>query len=74
VGDIYCRICGEPWDAYGVFHGDMTKEEAKLFLEGKGCPSCNFGKKTKKPKDRIEKGALEEAFWTSLAENLPEEW
>ncbi len=46
MGDIVCRIptCREPYDAYDVFHhGCMDKEEAKLFLEGEGCPSCHFG-------------------------------
>jgi len=38
--DIYCRVCGEPWDAYGVFHGDMTEEERDRFLRGEGCPVC----------------------------------
>lgn len=43
MGDIYCARCGEPWDAYGVRNGDMEKREAKRFLKGEGCPSCNFG-------------------------------
>lgn len=47
MGDIHCRICGEPWDAYGVDNGDMTRLEAKLFKGGLGCPSC----KGKKPRD-----------------------
>jgi len=40
MGDITCRICGEPWDAYGVYHDDMTASERARFLAGKGCPSC----------------------------------
>ena len=40
MGDIHCKRCGEPWDAYGVFHGDMTDAERKTFLAGKGCPCC----------------------------------
>lgn len=47
MGDIKCRICGEPWDSYGVHEslridgdGDMTASEAKMLLEGRGCPSC----------------------------------
>ena len=51
MGDIICRICGEPWDAYGVYtKTDVTEEEAKLILSGKGCPSCK-GKKRTKPSD-----------------------
>jgi len=38
MGDIYCKRCGEPWDAYGVFH--MTDAERETFLAGKGCPCC----------------------------------
>ena len=38
--DLYCARCGEPWDAYGVRHGDLTDEERELFLKGEGCPSC----------------------------------
>jgi len=38
--DIYCKRCGEPWDLYGVEHGDMTDEECRRFWRGKGCPSC----------------------------------
>lgn len=46
MADIRCRNCQEPWDSYGVLHEeDMTKEEKELFLQGKGCPSCNFGQK-----------------------------
>lgn len=40
MSDIKCVVCGEPWDAYGVTHGDMLKWEAKLFRAGAGCPSC----------------------------------
>jgi hypothetical protein len=45
VSDVYCAVCGEPWDYMGVLDGDMTKEEARKFLKGKGCPACDFGKK-----------------------------
>jgi len=40
MGDVHCAKCGEPWDAYGVRHGDMTPEEAKRFWAGEGCPCC----------------------------------
>lgn len=43
MSDVICRKCGEPWEAYGIEHGDMTKPEAKRFLNGEGCPSCHFG-------------------------------
>lgn len=48
MGDLHCRVCGEPWDAYGVFNGDMTPEEKDRFLRGEGCPSCKFGEREKK--------------------------
>ena len=50
LGDIHCRVCNEPYDAYGVYHGDMAEDERKQFLAGEGCPSC----KGKKPKDDTE--------------------
>jgi hypothetical protein len=41
LGDIYCKVCGEPWDAYGVrHHEDMDAKEAAMLLSGRGCPSC----------------------------------
>ena len=43
MSDILCAVCGEPWDAYGVYHGDMTPDEAERFLAGEGCPACEFG-------------------------------
>ncbi len=45
--EIISVLCGEPWDAYGVKHsfrgdlsGDMTLEEAQIFMAGEGCPAC----------------------------------
>ncbi|MFQ6065819.1 MAG: hypothetical protein ACE5K3_00895 [bacterium] len=38
--DLVCNICGEPWDSYGINHGDMTEKERGRFLAGKGCPCC----------------------------------
>jgi hypothetical protein len=63
MGDIYCKFCGEPWDAFGVLHGDMTREEAKRFLRGEGCPCCNFGRKREKYHKEAER-----EFWDSLGE------
>lgn len=40
-GDLICNVCGEPWDTYGVLHGDMTKEEEIRFRKGYGCPCCS---------------------------------
>jgi len=38
--DIRCVVCGEPWDAWGVNHGDMAAWETDLFRKGSGCPCC----------------------------------
>ena len=38
--DLLCEVCNEPWDSYGVIHGDMAKWESKLFRHGAGCPCC----------------------------------
>lgn len=40
MSDIRCAVCAEPWDAYGVFHGDMLPWESRLFRAGAGCPCC----------------------------------
>ncbi len=40
MSDIRCAICAEPWDSYGVSHGDMLPWETKLFQAGAGCPCC----------------------------------
>jgi hypothetical protein len=39
--DLYCQRCGEPWDFYGVYHGDLEPEEKDDFIKGRGCPACN---------------------------------
>lgn len=44
--DLYCQRCGEPWDQYGVYNGDMDEEEKKRFLKGTDCPACH-GKEVK---------------------------
>ena len=50
MGDVICRVCGEPWDFYGIMHGDVTPEEAQDILNGRGCPSC----KGKPPQPKTE--------------------
>lgn len=40
MGDRICRVCGEPWDAYGLNTGDVLWWEKELFDKGLGCPSC----------------------------------
>lgn len=43
MGDIICKICGEPWDMYGLRHGDVKPDVADKILDGVGCPYCKFG-------------------------------
>ena len=38
--DLYCQICGEPWEHYHVVH-EMEREEREEFLAGKGCDGCH---------------------------------
>lgn len=52
-GNYCCSICGEPQSQYGVkeslrINGDgaMITSDARKFMEGRGCPSCDFGKKS----------------------------
>lgn len=40
MSDLLCAVCNEPWDSYGVSHGDMQPWEADLFRKGAGCPCC----------------------------------
>ena len=47
MGDIKCRKCGEPWDYYGLKHGDVEPGEGERILNGEGCPCCEFGKDKK---------------------------
>jgi hypothetical protein len=55
--DIYCQRCGEPWDAYGARHGDMTPEEKERFFKGEDCPACH-GKEVKKRPFRAQATAV----------------
>jgi len=47
--DVYCKRCGEPWDLYGVQHGDLTATERDRFWSGEGCPSCHGKAVEKRP-------------------------
>jgi nicotinic acid phosphoribosyltransferase len=60
MGDIRCKKCGEPWDAYGVRmallrdEGDMSQDEARRFMNGDGCPCCKFGKRKRDTVDDMD--------------------
>ena len=38
--DVICAQCGEPWEYYGVNHGDFEQEDIEPFLRGECCPCC----------------------------------
>lgn len=40
MADVFCAKCNEPWDRYGIEHGDVTPGEAMMILQGRGCPCC----------------------------------
>jgi hypothetical protein len=37
--DVFCRVCGEPWDVHHIRH-DAPAWVAPLFFAGAGCESC----------------------------------
>lgn len=39
MGDMICKRCGEPWEAYEVRH-EFTKREKIDFYNGTQCPTC----------------------------------
>jgi hypothetical protein len=38
--DVICAQCGEPWEYYGIHHGDFEQEDIEPFLKGESCPCC----------------------------------
>lgn len=68
--DIYCQLCGEPWDSYELGpDGCFDKKEAKKFLAGKGCPSCNWGENKQRIssyKESCDPDELDRASATSV--------
>gem|GEM_PF-1293719 len=67
MSDLICVRCGDSWEAYGITYakgeGDLTLAEVRQFLNGEGCPSCEFG--TICPKcqgGRIEKNGCPTCF------------
>ena len=61
--DIICARCGEPWEAYYVYH-EMAEWEKWAFTHGKGCPSC--------VDEEVEEEHGEE-FMRTLVENTDED-
>lgn len=40
MSDIRCLVCNEPWDEYGLMHGDVMAWQADHIKAGHGCPCC----------------------------------
>jgi hypothetical protein len=62
MSDIYCTVCGEPWESYHVRH-DMPIWARDLFLAGAGCESCEG--RAKSPEHALanaEKAARQQIF------------
>ena len=43
--DVKCVKCGEPWDLWGLNHGDVIAWQADMIKQGRGCPVCLGAKK-----------------------------
>lgn len=45
--DLYCQVCGEPWELSYLpeFEIDDYRGAKQDFLNGVGCPTCNWGQK-----------------------------
>jgi methionyl-tRNA synthetase len=50
--DVYCRICGEPYEYYYLVEEEPEWKEP--MLRGEGCPSC----RGKRPSGEIDKEEL----------------
>lgn len=40
--DVYCQVCGEPWEVSHV-QDEMKARERADFLAGQGCDACGWG-------------------------------
>ena len=59
MSDTHCLVCSEPWDIYGLAHGDVKAWEADCIRRGFGCPACKGGElglNYKPEEDRISIG------------------
>ncbi|MHA1482984.1 MAG: hypothetical protein ACTSQA_06065 [Candidatus Heimdallarchaeaceae archaeon] len=64
--DTYCQVCAEPYDVWAL--QDLVKEvdggSRQDFLDGKGCPCCEWGKDApeKTPFRAMAVGAMTDLF------------
>ena len=74
--DVICAQCGEPWDYYGIEHGDFEEEEdIEPFFRGDFCPSCKNHPERRLPSEASAKeGQKDEEglgrFWEQHLETL----
>ena len=66
--DLFCQVCGEPWDIQSVEHYDFSDSERKKFHAGKGCPACKFGEKA--PEDMPFRSMLASAAADILGDDI----
>jgi len=50
MNDVRCSKCGEPYGYYSIRHevpewDDSPENAYEKFMQGKGCPTCNWGEK-----------------------------
>ena len=65
--DVICAQCGEPWEYYGIEHGDFEAEDIEPFFKGENCPSCkNQPDRQKKDEEGLGK------FWEQHFDTLLE--
>ena len=46
--DVRCKQCGEPYGTYSLHHEvpewkDQPEDAYEKFMNGEGCPTCNWG-------------------------------
>lgn len=81
MADIFCALCGEPYDAYevqapdGIFNESEEARQGRWkekFLKGYGCPACDWGRKAPKLTKK-EKADLWMLHWESFADSSDED-
>jgi hypothetical protein len=50
MGDVNCQCCGEPYGVYSLHHeipewDDQPDDAYDRFMNGEGCPTCDWGEK-----------------------------
>ena len=66
--DVTCAQCGEPWEYYGIDHGDFEPEDIEPFLKGECCPCCNTHPERRQSVDEAGTGKFMEEHFATLLE------